>query len=268
MNEIESESTGEPKKVAVDFEKPLPDPPLVWWAALVGPLLLTVFVLALVYVFQGWDVVVSYLSAAAAAFFIFGRFVILLGSDEPNESAQFFLKHLNATNLFCMLTWMDVMVAIFVAFHMSVLFKVPYVGEKMEELVADGKFILQQQPWIRRAAFGGLVGFVIFPTSTTGSIGGSIFGRLLGMTRLRIIVAILLGSVLGNGIMLLFADWINAIFPSDNIYMKIIGVLAMIFALFLFERRIKSLKAKYMEQNNAEALQADETDAADSSNSP
>ncbi|MEL7497757.1 MAG: small multi-drug export protein [Planctomycetota bacterium] len=237
-----------PPARSIDFEKPTTDSPLVWWAALVGPALVTLLALGFIYLTQGWEVSASYVGAAATAFFAFGRFVILLGADQPDPDAYFFLKHLNARNLFAMLTWLDVMTAIFVAFHMSVLFRIPWVGTKMEDLVADGRFILERQPWIRQAAFWGLVVFVIFPTSTTGSIGGSIFGRLLGMKRPTIIGAILIGSVLGNGIMLVFAKQINNLVPGgDNIWMKVIGVGVMVFALFLFERRIKSLKRQYME---------------------
>lgn len=232
----------------LDFEKPERNhSALVWWASLVGPFLLTLVALGVIGIVQGWDVAGSYVAAAAAAFFMFGRFIILLGTDGvPAEDAQVFLKHLNPRNLFFMLTWLDVMVAMFVAFHMSILFRIPWVGAKMEGLVEDANFIIKRQAWIKSAAFIGLVSFVIFPTSTTGSIGGSIFGRLLGMKRPTIILAILTGSILGNGVMLIFAKQINYLLPSgDNIWLKVGAVAVMVFVLFLFERWVQSQKVKY-----------------------
>ena len=102
--------------------------------------------------------------------------------------------------------------ALFVAFHMGVVFRIPFVGPKIASMVSDGQFILRKQPWIRRAAFIGLVVFVVFPTSTTGSVGGSIFGRILGMKRWRVVTAILCGSLLGNGLMLVFSEQLSKAF--------------------------------------------------------
>ena len=216
-----------------------------------GPGLATLAVLTVVYLIQGWEVASSYVGAAATAFFVLGRFVILLATGEPDPDGKLFLQYLDARDLFVMLTWMDVMVAIFVAVHMSVLFKIPWAGKKIEGLVSDGQFILRRQPWIRRTAFLGLVTFVIFPTSTTGSIGGTIFGRLLGMKRLRVVTAILIGSVLGNGLMLVFAEQLGNVVENDSPLMRMIGVGAMIVALFLFERKIKHLKEKYLAEEAA-----------------
>ena len=228
------------------------DSPMVWWTSLVGPLLVTLVLLLVIGLVQGWHVAFSYVAAAATAFFALGRFIILLGSETANQDQHFFLKDLDAKHLFWMLTWLDMMVAIFVAFHMAFLFKIPYVGKRLQDLVSDGRFILAKQPWIRRAAFSGLVGFVIFPTSTTGSIGGTIFGRLLGMTRLRVLIAIFIGSLLGNGVMLFGAKIIKRILPEDRVEIKIAGVIAIVLALVFFERKIKSLKKKFLAEEAAE----------------
>ena len=222
--------------------------PVAWWIALTGPVVITAIILGLVYVFQSPETASSYLAAAATAFFAFGRFIILLGSNEPSEDGLFFLKHLDAQNLFVMLTYMDVIVAMFVAFHMGIVFRLPWVGPKIRDIVSDGHFILRKQPWIRRAAFIGLVGFVIFPTSTTGSVGGSIFGRLLGMKRWRVVAAILVGSMLGNGIMLMFSKQISQYAVADSWLLRIGGVVAMVVALFFVERQFRRLKNEYLAQ--------------------
>ena len=232
------------------------DPAVVWWAALVGPAIASVVALLLIYVAFSWAKAIAYVVAALTAFFVMGRFIILMGDGTPSEEPSgfflvrwfesFCLEHLDATNLFMMLTWMDMMVAIFVAFHMAILFYIPWVGQKLRDLVSDGRFVLAKQPWIRHAAFSGLVIFVIFPTSTTGSIGGTIFGRLLGMSRARVLIAIFLGSILGNGIMLVGARFFNEYLSGDNVWLKLGGVMAIVAALFFFERKIRSLKRVYL----------------------
>ncbi len=224
----------------------------VWWSSLIGPVVATLLLLLAIGLLQGWNIAGSYVAAAATAFFALGRFVIIIGGETANQDQHFFLKHLHATHLFWMLTWIDMMVAIFVAFHMAILYKIPWAGSRLQDLVSDGRFILAKQPWIRRAAFSGLVMFVIFPTSTTGSIGGTIFGRLLGMTRLRVLTAILIGSLLGNGAMLFGAKIIKQVLPHDRLEIKIAGVVAIILALVFFERKIKSLKKKFLAEEAAQ----------------
>lgn len=253
MNDTSSENAAllTPDDVLAELAK-RKDPPSVWWTSLVGPLVATLLLLSVISVFQGWKVAGSYVAAAATAFFALGRFIIVIGGETAGEGQYLFLKHLHATHLFWMLTWLDMMVAIFVAFHMAILFKIPWAGSRLEGLVSDGRFILAKQPWIRRAAFSGLVMFVIFPTSTTGSIGGTIFGRLLGMTRLRVVIAIVIGSLLGNGVMLFGAKAIKKVLPGDSLGLKIAGVVAIILALFFFERKIKSLKEKFLAEEAAQ----------------
>lgn len=220
--------------------------PVAWWLALIGPFLISAVLLGFIALIQGPDVAYSYATAALSAFLFFGRFIILIGQNEPTSDSFFFLKHLSASNLFVMLTYMDTMVAMFVAFHIGIIFRLPWIGPRIQGIISDSQFILRKQPWIRRTAFIGLVGFVIFPTSTTGSVGGSIFGRLLGMKRWRVVAAILVGSILGNGLMLIFSKQIGKY--SDNWTLKLFGVILMIVVLFVVERKFQSMKAEYMAQ--------------------
>lgn len=229
--------------VGADYRK---SHPVAWWLSLVGPFLISAVLLGLIALIQGPDLAYRYATAALSAFLFFGRFIILIGQSEPNADSAFFFKHLSASNLFVMLTYMDTMVAMFVAFHIGIIFRFPWIGPRIQGIVSDSQFILRKQPWIRRTAFIGLVGFVIFPTSTTGSVGGSIFGRLLGMKRWRVVVAILVGSILGNGLMLLFSKQIAKY--SDNWMLKLFGVILMIAVLFVVERKFQSIKAEYMAQ--------------------
>ena len=137
------------------------------------------------------------------------------------------------------------MAAIFVEFHMGIIFRLPYVGEKLAMLVWDGKQFLTNHRWIRRMAFVGLVMFVVFPTSTTGSIGGSIFGRLLGMGRVQTVIGVLMGSMIGNGIMWIFAKQINKYFDPQNIWLKVVGVVILVALAVFIEIRYQKTKKKY-----------------------
>lgn len=239
------------------------DHPIMWLTSLIGPAIAAITILGVYYSFYGEDGIKNLAFAILATFLALGRFVILFGG-QPIEFTETITFQMSSEALFVMVTTMDFLVAFFVAFHMGILFRIPIMGPKLEDMVSDGRFILKHQPWIRNVAFIGLVLFVIFPSSTTGSIGGSIFGRLLGMKRTRVVTAILIGSLLGNGLMYMMAGWISQYIEKDNIWLKIGGVGSMLIVLFFVERYYRKMKAKYLqvEADEAAAKEADATETA------
>lgn len=223
--------------------------PILWWATLLSPVILTVAVLGVLTVINGPGYALKCVNHALLTFFVLGRFVLLAGMEgEVTERvAKIAMK---PSELFVLVTYLDFIVALFVTFHMGVLFRIPKVGPKLAMLVWDGKFFMDSQPWIKRMAFLGLVGFVIIPFSTTGSIGGSILGRLLGLSRLATVSGVLVGSLLGNGIMYLFAKQINK-HLQDNWTFRIVGLLIIVAICLLLEWRYRAVKNKYIQDQAA-----------------
>lgn len=215
--------------------------PLVWWITLVGPFLLSAVVVAVVFAVggaeQGWRLI----GAATASVFFFGRFIILSGRDPQVQEVT---RHLTTEQLFLLVTYLDVVVAAFLAFHVGWLFKLPKIGARIRDLVVDGQFFLRMYPAVKRATFVGLMVFVSFPLSATGSVGGAIFGRLLGMGRFATFVGTVLGGMLGNGIMYFGSDILGAWLDKDHPVVQY-GGLAVIALLILFlEYRYRSLKRR------------------------
>ena len=223
--------------------------PVIWFATFVGPLLLTIFLLILMGLVYDWQMPQSFLWGALATFFIFGRFVILVGQDGQSlaEATSWFSDlGLTPEQLFGLVTYMDVLIALFVTFHMGFLFRLPWAGRKVAGLASDGKFIMKQQPWLRRLAFFALIGFVVFPTSTTGSIGGSIFGRLLGLGRFRTVMGVLIGSLLGNSLMYFFAKEINEWIGPDSFWLKLAGIVLLVVGVMFIEFRYRKARNRYL----------------------
>lgn len=223
--------------------------PLIWLFTLVAPVVVTVALLVLLGLIYGWDYPQKFIGHALATFFIFGRFIVLMGFE--GASSDSFQISLLPRELFAMVTYMDFMVAMFVTFHMGILFRMPWIGPKIAMLVWDGKFLVDAQPWVKRMAFLGLVIFVIFPTSTTGSIGGSIFGRLLGLSRWLTVAGVLLGSLLGNGLMLAFSKQINQFIGPENVWIKVAGIVILVVVVFLMEMRYQRVKQKFLERQDS-----------------
>ena len=213
--------------------------PLAWWIALVGPFVLTVLILGSIGAWNGWTETRDFVVSGFTTFFLFGRFAIALAGALPGIS-------LSPAQAFWMLTYMDIMIALFVTFHMGLLFRLPIVGAKIGALVYDAKFILDRYRWMKRVAFVGLVVFVIFPTSTTGSIGGSIFGRLLGLGRAWTLLGISCGSVLGNLLMLWIGESLKDYIDPNNPWTKVISLVIVVMVMIVIEARYRQLKKRYL----------------------
>lgn len=213
---------------------------MTWAATLYGPILLSLLLVAGFYAVNGPVLTSKLLGTVLATFFFFGRFVILGGTDpELAELRKFFSPEF----LFGLVVYMDVMVAMMFIFHAAFLFKIPWIGPRLHDLAKDGHFILKRHPWIRRAAFLGLVAFVAFPLAATGSVGGAILSRILGMGRIRAFLSIAAGSILGCGMMYSGSQLINRFLARDSHWTTIGGVaviVAIIVVLNVWYRRLKS----------------------------
>jgi len=234
--------------------------PMLWLTTLLAPVVVTLVLLIVLGITQGWEYPQKLIGHALATFFIFGRFIVLVGTEGASAAKESFKVLLSPGELFAMVSYMDFMVALFVTFHMGILFRLPNIGPKIAMLVWDGKFIMDAQPWIKRVAFFGLVLFVVFPTSTTGSIGGSIFGRLLGLSRWLTVGGVLVGSILGNALMYAFSKQINQYIGPENYWIKILGVALLIVLVFMMEVRYRRVKNKFLDRQSPDQSSSENAD--------
>lgn len=146
--------------------------------------------------------------ASAAA----GRFIIWTGG-ETNQATGF-----SAIQLALLVLCLDAIWAIVLTWHAGILFHVPWLGPRLRAAVSEGSLLLKSNRWMRRATVIAVMAFVMMPISSTGSIGGSLLGRLLGLSRAATLATVLLGSVFGGAIMLGFAEalapWFQDIPPA------------------------------------------------------
>lgn len=217
------------------------DHPVIWWATLIGPLILTVLILFVVLETSGGRGLWRLVSTAVTTFFLFGKFVILGGTDENNPETHVFFS---AEQLMAIVLYMDAVVACVLSFHLGFVFRLPVVGPKLRELVDDGQFILQSNPWMKRATFFGLVAFVMFPLAATGSVGGSIFGRLLGISATGTLAGIMLGNVLGCGLMYFGSELITRYVGRDNPFLLVGGIVVIGGILLVLNHRYRQLKTR------------------------
>jgi len=217
--------------------------PVVWWVTLLGPFVLSAGIVGAVGLLAGGRWAARLVGTAVATFFFFGRFVIL-GGEAHNPHTHFFTPG----QLALLVTYMDLMTASLLVSHSGFLFRIPFLGPRMLALVEDGQYILRSHPWMKRLTFIGLTAFVMFPLAATGSVGGSIFGRLLGMSRTSAFLGIALGSILGNGLMYLGANVINRYLDRNNPWLTIGGIAIVALLIFWLNYRYQRMKRQVMEE--------------------
>lgn len=223
----------------------------IWFFTLIAPFAVTAGVLMLLYMQHGWPYVRTLLLTALAVFFFFGRFVILGGTsgvaadDAMQEVVREASLFFSPVELALLVFYMDVMVACLLAFHIGFLFRLPFLGDKLRDLQEDGKFILASNPWMKSATFAGIVAFCVFPLAATGSVGGSIFGRLLGMSRLATFGGVITGSAVGCSLMYFGASVINRYLDRDNIWLTIGGIVFVVLMILWLNQRYRKMKAQW-----------------------
>lgn len=222
--------------------------PLAWGFSLFGPPLLTAGILTYLWIARGFAFVSQLVGTAVPTFFFFGRFAILLGQEGSGEEA---IGWLTRWEIFWMVIFMDLMCALFLACNTRLLFGLPLIGGKFRTLVEDGQFILHKNPWMEKVTFLGIIAFVVFPLASTGSIGGAIFGRLLGLSRLKTFLGVVIGSFSGCGIMFALSGLLNVEQVKDNIWLKVGGIAVIVGLVLLLNHRYQKMKSRHMAEKSA-----------------
>lgn len=199
------------------------------------PVWATVAALALT---AGWGglamakkLVVAAIASAAA-----GRFVIWSGTSNDE------ILGFSAWQLALMVLCLDAVWAVVLTWHAGVLFHVPWVGPRLRAAVREGSLLLESNRWMRRMTVIAVLAFVMIPISSTGSIGGSLLGRLLGLPRRTTLLAVLAGSVLGCALMLAFAEALAPWFQNVTPAVRYGGIaVVVLFGLVLSRRYRRSM---------------------------
>lgn len=208
-------------------------------AAVILPLALSILILTLCFFFIGDEEAVDLFVTAILTATVLGKFAVLRGlSDSGLFDSPYRVAFL--------IIYLDLVIGTIAVFNIRVLYLLPKFGAKIEGLQKSGVEILRRNPWMRKATFAGVVAFVMFPLSGTGAIGGSLFGRLLGMSRVRTLLGIAIGSVLGSFGMAALA----AAFGTQLEYIQSSGILGYAgiavvgLAVFWLYRRSRKVSPK------------------------
>ncbi len=203
------------------------------------PLLVTAAGLAVLWFVSGFGAVQRLVGYGVVSFFALGKLLILKGITD---------RVFGPFELAALVLYMDVAAAFFLVFNLDHVYRIRGFGGRLERLQESGREMLAGHPWMGKLTFTGVALFVMFPLTGTGAIGGSLFGRLLGMRKYEILLAIFAGSAAGCFGIALLADRVAAILPEpvrESILFDAIGIgLVVLLVALLWYRSWKIEKER------------------------
>jgi uncharacterized membrane protein len=135
------------------------------------------------------------------------------------------------------LAFLDFVGGLFMAWNFPLVLRIPYAGPWISRFMEAGRTFLDRRPWLERLYFVGLIAFVALPFDGSGSIFGSVVGRLLGMAKTEVLACITIGGIIGSFAIALGIDYVvNLIPPGAGLWVSL-AVLLLIGAALLVTYR-------------------------------
>jgi uncharacterized membrane protein len=137
---------------------------------------------------------------------------------------------------------MDILAGIFMALNCDLALKIPLLGRWIQHFMERGGDFVNRRPWLERFYFAGVALFVMFPLQGSGGIGGTLVGRMIGLSAGRTLAAISLGALAGCTLIAVGAQLIKELISMNlllgiGVMIAVLSVLAV--AYLLYKRRIK-----------------------------
>ena len=141
----------------------------------------------------------------------------------------------------------DIAVSLFVVWNFDLALKIPLIGRLLDSGMTVARNYTETQPWIKGISTAGLILFVFIPFQGTGSMNGSILGRLLGMSGARVFGCVTTGSLASTLVIALGADVLLDVYqknPALGIGLLVAAVLAVVAGVILWRMRKNRLRGR------------------------
>ncbi|MFH0967599.1 MAG: small multi-drug export protein [Methanobacteriota archaeon] len=125
------------------------------------------------------------------------------------------------------ISFIDIISCLFMLWNFDVLVLLPFVGQYIPRLMRRGSQTLAKHTWLERVCFIGLIFFVFIPLQGTGSVSGTILGKMAGMPPLEIFLAISIGATLHSFFIGLSAYALNK-YLGLNLWYLVVFILGVI----------------------------------------
>lgn len=127
----------------------------------------------------------------------------------------------------------DILIALFLLWNYDFAKLIPYMGLWMEKVEKRGGKKFKEKPWLENLAFFGLIFFVMFPFQGSGGIATSIVGRVIGMNKYKVLLAIIIGALVGCLLIAYFGYLFLSFFRNNlNQGLAILIAICIILAIY------------------------------------
>jgi uncharacterized membrane protein len=141
------------------------------------------------------------------------------------------------------IAFVDMFIALFLVWNYDFAKLIPFMGPWMEKVEKTGGKKFTEKPWLENLAFFGLVLFVMFPFQGSGGVATSIIGRVIGMSKLKVFLAICIGAVVGC-LLIAYFGYIFIGYFKNNIYQGLAVLIAIAIILTVY------VAFKYLKKDN------------------
>jgi len=136
--------------------------------------------------------------------------------------------------------FVDIVTALFLLWNYDFAKLIPFVGPWMEKMEKKGGKKFHENSWLEGLAFLGLILFVMFPFQGSGGVGTSIIGRVIGMNKYKVVLAISIGAVIGC-LLIAYFGYVFIGFFKNNLYQGLL-LLITVAIILAFYNVFKYLK--------------------------
>lgn len=195
-------AAGTPVAAAALIPEDVPLPKRTRMMMLVLPLVGLVLAWALVRVLHSPAKADEMAAAAAVSVLGFGTTVIF-GAAILGQTG---FQSLTTFDLALVVLVLNTALAVVFGGASDLLEKIPGLGPVLTRARLQARASAATRPWIRKWATAGLALFVISPLPGSGVFGGSVVGRVAGLTRFRTFLSVCIANAIVCAVYALFAD--------------------------------------------------------------
>ena len=210
----------------------------VWWVTLWGPFAVSGLLIVYLLSTHGHAEALRTTTATLVCAVV-GKAAILGGGLESLGASE---HSFSRGELLRMVIYAELFVATLATFHIGFLYTIPWLGNRLRQLVPESQALLRQHRWMRRTTALAVIGFMVLPIPATGSLAGSILGRLLGLTKGATFSCLAVGSLIGCGLMYFKAGLIGR-WVGDSPALLLVTFAVLAAAIVIVNRRYKKLTA-------------------------
>ncbi|MBN2734435.1 MAG: small multi-drug export protein [Methanomicrobiaceae archaeon] len=134
---------------------------------------------------------------------------------------------------------MDICGALFMTLNFDLALRIPVLGRWIKGVMEGGENFFASHKYLEKLSALGLVLFVVVPFQGSGGIGGTLVGRMMGLSKIKVFISIAIGAFIGSFAIALGIEYVIDLFRFDPCIaaMALSAIMAIAAAVWFFKDR-------------------------------